>query len=349
LATPHLPPTKTPDAAADQAAGGGVPAAAGYPLLERFPGLSALPRAVLTTLPSPVEDASHVMPGLWLKRDDLNSPVLGGNKVRALEFLLGDVRAGQTVVTVGGTGSSHALATVMHARRLGARTQVGLWRQEQNPSARRVHAALLALADDHREFRTVPGALAYQLWHRWRGARSIPAGGTVPLGILGHVNAALELAAQVHAGRLPPPARVVVPLGTGGTAAGLALGFRIAGLACPVIGARVVPRIVARRGRVLALAHATRRLIMHHGGTHVPRVTADDIHVVHEVYGGAYGRELPSAGPAAMRLAPLRLDATYSAKACAAALSRCDGAPLLFWVTFDPRALDDLPMTPPRP
>ena len=63
-----------------------------------------------------------------------------------------------------------------------------------------------------------------------RAAQYIPLGGSTPLGTLGHVNAALELADQVERGELPLPGRVVVPLGSGGTAAGLALGFAIAGL-----------------------------------------------------------------------------------------------------------------------
>src|SRR5256885_1804915 len=53
----------------------------------------------------------------------------------------------------------------------------------------------------------------------------VPLGGSTPLGTLGHVNAALELAEQVAAGALPEPAAVVVPLGSGGTAAGLLLGL----------------------------------------------------------------------------------------------------------------------------
>ena len=61
-------------------------------------------------------------------------------------------------------------------------------------------------------------------------SRYIPLGGSTALGTLGHVNAALELADQVEAGELPLPGRVVVPLGSGGTAAGLALGFAMAGL-----------------------------------------------------------------------------------------------------------------------
>ncbi|MCA7081928.1 pyridoxal-phosphate dependent enzyme, partial [Staphylococcus aureus] len=71
----------------------------------------------------------------------------------------------------------------------------------------------------------------------------VPAGGTSPLGILGHVAGALELARQVDEGLLPPPARVVLPLGSGGTTAGLVLGLAIAGIDAEVVGVQVVPRV----------------------------------------------------------------------------------------------------------
>ncbi|HEX5832088.1 MAG TPA: hypothetical protein VFY16_13990, partial [Gemmatimonadaceae bacterium] len=77
---------------------------------------------------------------LWLKRDDRNAPVLAGNKVRALEWLLGDVRAGDLVLTVGGVGSTHVLSTAVHAARLGARTVALRWPHETHPVARLVAA-----------------------------------------------------------------------------------------------------------------------------------------------------------------------------------------------------------------
>ena len=61
---------------------------------------------------------------------------------------------------------------------------------------------------------------------------------------------------------MPMPKVVVVPLGTGGTAAGLALGFAIAGVTSRVMGARVVPRIIGRDARVFARWHnSTAKLI----------------------------------------------------------------------------------------
>lgn len=276
-----------------------------------------------------------------MKRDDLSANPFGGNKVRALEFLLGGVAAGEEVVTVGATGSTHALATAIYASRLGARTSVYRWPQEMNDAAREVGARLQRVATVH-DARWVAAAYlraaGRRLTHR---VRWIPAGGTSPLGILGHVDAALEFAAQVEEGLLPSPERVVLPLGSGGTAAGLVLGFSIAGVATEVVGVQVVPRIVANAARVSAYVKATHRLLENASGETVPLLTGQRLTVERSFYGGAYGRETAAGCAAAERYRDAhrgaKLDATYAAKACAAAFARCDDRPTLLWITFDSR------------
>ena len=318
------------------------------PLFDRFPGLVRIPRVQLTTLPTPVEPLLDAAPdgSFWLKRDDLSSDAVGGNKVRALEFLLGRVRPGDTVLTIGGEGSTHVLATAYHARRIGAAVHAIRWRHEMHDAAQVVAARARELCADVTTTRDIVGTAARAAWRRVRsrGVHWIPMGGSSPLGTLGHVNAGLELACQIRDGVLPQPAQVVVPLGTGGTAAGLALGFAIAGVPVRVAAARIGPRIGANGMRVRRLARATAAFITRHTGERVPGLARDAVHVVHDVYGGAYGRPLPAGEAAARQLEVWRglaLDATYSAKGMAAAIAlhRRTGAPTLFWITFDGRAL----------
>lgn len=321
------------------------------PLVERFPALAALPRAALGRFPSPVERlaAAGERPALWLKRDDrdVEPPFPGGNKVRALEFLLGAVRPGDTVLTLGGDGSTHVLATAVHAARLGARTVALRWPHDMNPVAHAVAAeAARRCARIVRVPHAVVGLAAVALAPLARGARThvVPVGGSTPLGTLGHVDAALELAAQIAAGALPAPRELVVPLGSGGTAAGLLLGLALAGLDTRVVGARVAPRIGTNRRRVLALADRTARLIERLTGAPLPRPAPDRLVVEHGAYGGAYGRPLPAGDRLARALADahgLALDATYGAKglAAAAARARAAGGEVLYWVTFDASAL----------
>ncbi|MBS7288225.1 MAG: pyridoxal-phosphate dependent enzyme [Candidatus Freyarchaeota archaeon] len=68
---------------------------------------------------------------LWVKRDDMTSDVYGGNKPRKLEFLLADVlrQKKAKVITYGGAGSNHCLATLLFARMYGLETILVLWDQ----------------------------------------------------------------------------------------------------------------------------------------------------------------------------------------------------------------------------
>lgn len=313
-----------------------------WPLLDRFPGLATLPRLSLRSGPTPVESLESLAPNLWMKRDDLTALPVGGNKIRSLEFLLGGVGAGDRIATVGSRGSTHALATAIHGRALGASVSVGLWPQEMNPEAEQVHDELRRVAASRLDFLSPAFALPWLWWRGMRGDRTIPAGGTSPLGMLGHVNAALEVAEQVRFGVLPEPKQIVVPLGSGGTAAGLALGFSIAGMRPLIIAARVVPKVVGRASRVARLANATRAFIERLADVRLPGVPDWKIRVVSNVYGGAYGRALARATESAARLgqaSEVTLDATYAAKAFTAALDATRDVPTLFWLTFDARWL----------
>jgi 1-aminocyclopropane-1-carboxylate deaminase/D-cysteine desulfhydrase-like pyridoxal-dependent ACC family enzyme len=313
------------------------------PLLQRFPALAALPRMSFGRFPTPVDQiAREDGRTLLLKRDDLSGSVIGGNKVRGLEWLLGSVRGGDEVLTVGARGSTHALTTAMLASQLGARATVVRWDQEMNPAARVVDGRLRRHAHVI-DARAVPVALLVAALLRTRRRTVwVPAGGASPLAVLGHANAALELAGQIQRDECGLPEEMYVPLGTGGTAAGLALGFRIAGLGIRVIAVRVVPAIVARRARVVALANRAAALIERTTGTPVAHLGSRDIRVEHAFYGGAYGRPL-SEMPLERELldgTDVRLDDTYSRKAFAAALrSRAQRA--MLWLTFDGRLLQD--------
>ena len=302
-----------------------------WPLFDRFPRLAELPRVALRTEVTPVEQVDE---RLWVKRDDLTANPVGGNKVRALEFLLGPYAPGSRVITGGSRGSTHVLSTIVHARALGIDIEAGSWPQEMNEVARAVDARLDREAH-RRRFRGPVSTALWLTWRVWRGDNVIPAGGTSPLGIVGHVNAAFELAAQVREGKLPKPRRVVVPLGTGGTMAGLALGFRLAGLDTTVVGARVVPRIIGRTGRVRHLMRVTLDFIERVEGNELSVPGEIDIEVAHRVYGGAYGRALRGAPGTLPSGTPL--DATYSGKAFVAAVEAARVSDTLFWLTFDSR------------
>jgi D-cysteine desulfhydrase len=179
---------------------------------------------------------------------------------------------------------------------------------------------------------TLPLAVL-EAWHR-AGAlgprRWIPGGGAHPRAVVGHLLAGLELAMQTAV----PPDAIVLPLGTGGTAAGLVLA--VAALAWPtrVVGVRVAPRLVANAWRTRRLADAARRLLAGLGVPLPPPRTAEIV----DGLGRGYGWPTP-AGDRAQRLAAehgLTLDPTYGAKAFAALMQPASGdvQRVVFWHTF---------------
>ena len=125
---------------------------------------------------------------IWIKRDDLNAPICGGNKVRSLEFLLGGLREGDTVFTVGGAGSTHVLCTAIHAARIGVRLDARRWAHDMNPVANTVSARVTTIVGRPAGW-SAPAAIVRASWQASRArSRFIPIGGSTPLGALGHVN-----------------------------------------------------------------------------------------------------------------------------------------------------------------
>ena len=297
---------------------------------------------------TPIEQWDIGGVALLAKRDDLTTPTFGGNKARALELLLAGVAPGDLLVTVGSSGSTHALAVALFGERLGARTRVFTWPQEEHDVSHAT-STRLRMAAQVTASRTPVTAMLRASVLRLTGGRRvrwIPAGGSSALGALGHANAAVELADQLARTSARAPDTLVVPLGSGGTAAGLMVGLALAGLPTRVVGVRVVPRVVANRRRVMRLARAAAARFGELAGVAAPEIDYERLVVEQAQYGGAYARET-DASRAALALVRAAggpsLEGTYSAKALAAALARARTTPderILFWLTFDGRWLD---------
>jgi len=316
-------------------------------LAARWPRLrQALPHADLGVRETPLERWDFEGAPLLVKRDDLTTPTLGGNKARALELLLAGTGTDDVLLTVGSTGSTHALAVAHFGARLGARTEVITWPQEEHDVSRATAARLRDVASVTAARSPATAMLRAAARRLFRRVRWVPAGGSSPLGALGHTIAALELADQLARDGAAAPDTLVVPVGTGGTAAGLLVGLALAGLPTRVLGVRVVPRIVANRRRVLSLARRTAALFGARAGAAAPRIDDARFAIEEEQYGGAYARETAASRTSQelvlARLGPA-LEGTYSAKALAAALAHARATPderVLYWLTFDGRWLD---------
>lgn len=321
-------------------------------LFRRYPELATrIPWLPIGDFPTPVEplDLGGATQGaeLWVKRDDLSGRPYGGNKVRKLEFILADAksRGVERLITVGAVGSHHALATALYGRAHGFHVALVLFPQPMNEHVRRVllldHAVGAELRFTPR-METVPGAvLAARFAHRGHRHHVIAPGGSDPIGTLGYVSAGLELAEQIADGKAPRPDVVHVAAGTLGTAAGLAIGFALAGLDVPISAVRITGRIVANERALARLVSRTLDHLRNAGLASAPS-RAKVLRLItlrYEFLGDGYGRETPAGREAAalFRDAGLILDATYTAKAAAGLLATVRarrGGVHLFWHTL---------------
>jgi D-cysteine desulfhydrase len=259
-------------------------------------------------------------------------------------------RGRRSILTVGGLGTNWGLAAALYAREHGIQTTLALVDQPIDDHVvaqlARLEASGARIYRTHTKWRTV-AALPWLVARSARGGRPpyfLPAGGSSPLGALGYVDAALEIAAQIEAGFLPEPAHVVVAVGTGGTTAGLALGFQIAGLRTRVHG--VVVNDMLRLDERVASRDARRSAaLLEARGAHLGklRLGPDMFELSRDQIGDGYGHPTEAAARAGAQAAEegLSLDPVYTAKAMAGALAlRGEGRlddPVLFVHTDGPR------------
>jgi D-cysteine desulfhydrase len=177
----------------------------------------------------------------------------------------------------------------------------------------------------------------------------VPTGGTSALGALGYVNAAFELAEQVEARELPEPEWIFVPLGSGGTVAGLTVGLRLTGLRSRVASVLVTDILPPSPARLSRLANRCLQVL----GERIPgardvRIAPEDFSIIRDQLGPGYGAATPEAEHARQLIEDtegIHLETTYTAKCLAALLDErlpaSAGGPVLFWNTYssvDPAA-----------
>jgi D-cysteine desulfhydrase len=322
-------------------------------LFRRFPALRGqVPHRPFLRGPTPVGPVPLPgAPDLWVKRDERSTDLYGGNKPRKLEFLLGEAeaRGARRVMTTGGIGTHHGLATAIFAGACGMATTLVLVDQPVTREVRESLRLFAAYGAEVVDARSVAGAVRHgarvlaRSWLRGERPYFVPTGGTSATGNLGFVSAALELAEQVRDGLLPEPAALFLPIGSGGSAAGSALGLRLAGLGTRVVGVLATDIRPPSPERLARLARAAlRRLRRADPGLPALRFEARDFEIARNQLGPGYGATTPEAEAAlaVAAAAGLHLEPTYSAKCLAELLARgrrgeLPRGPVLFWNTFN--------------
>jgi D-cysteine desulfhydrase len=238
-------------------------------------------RLSLAHLPTPIQRPRRLVEAtgidLWVKRDDMTGGAEAGNKLRKLEFLLAEAISLEcdTVITCGGLQSNHARATALAAASLGLRSLLFL--RTNDPDAVTLEGNVLLdrltgaevrfiSPDDYRERRDRVMDLAADAFVReGRRAYVIPEGGSNGLGALGYVEAMGEVRRQLDLGLGggKPYDAIVVACGSGGTAAGVALGAAKYGVAREVVAMAVCDDAAYFKTRIEGIINDARLLDPH--------------------------------------------------------------------------------------
>jgi len=329
-----------------------------YPLLEK-----KLSYVALGNFPTPIIKLSKLsdklsVDGLYLKNDGVSGVPIGGNKVRKLEFLFGDAlaRRAKMVITVGRAGSNHALTTVAWAKKFGLEAHSFLSPQLNAAYLQRNLLLTLYYGGKIHYFDTNEKRnKAAQEFCKENRAYLVPLGGSCSLGVIGFVNAAFELKEQIEAGLLPEPDYIYVAAGSAGTATGLIIGLKLAGLKTKVVPVRVCDDLETTIEEFIDLLNETSSYLCSLDFACQRFVFSNLCVGIQDQFAGEqYAQITPQAAEAIKLLNDtegIKLDGTYAGKAFAALLndiqeeqrcclpSRCNLATtknkvILFWNTF---------------
>jgi len=233
--------------------------------------LQRKPWVSLGHFPTPLEPLPRILSevtgnSLFLKRDDCSGLGLGGNKVRQLEYYLGDAltKGCDTVLSTGAVQSNYMRTLAAASAKLGLECHVQLesrvstedpdYLLSGNVLLNKMFGANLYSYEEGEDERGADAELARiarDLEQKGRKPYIVPlAPVEEPKGALGYVAAAIELADQCEQRELQPDL-IVVPSGSSLTHAGLLTGCRAMGWQVPILGACVRRRAEIQRPRVV--------------------------------------------------------------------------------------------------
>jgi D-cysteine desulfhydrase len=228
-----------------------------------------IPRVELAMAPTPLLKLERLSAELgvelWIKRDDLTGLLESGNKVRKLEFLVGEALAegADTLITCGTLQSNCCRAVSAVAARLGLRAVLALKGAppddyDGNLLLDRLLGAEVRYCSDAEweKIDTVLGELEAAV--RERGGRPfvIPESGATVTGALGYLTCGQELAQQARHGG-PDFDTVTITAFSGGSQAGLLMAKQLMGLRAEIVSIPIAwegPRVRDYVGDVIRRA-----------------------------------------------------------------------------------------------
>ncbi|MBI1735681.1 MAG: D-cysteine desulfhydrase family protein [Candidatus Rokubacteria bacterium] len=283
-----------------------------------------IPRLELALAPTPLLPLERLSRDLgvelWVKRDDLTGLVESGNKIRKLEFLLGEATAqgADTLITCGTLQSNCCRTVAAVAARLGLRAVLAL---QGSPPAELDGNLLLdrLFGADIRYLGPEAWAkidetledLAAEVRAAGGAPYVIPESGATVAGALGYLTCAQELHAQIRHGA-PDFDTVAITAFSGGSQAGLLMGKQLTGLRARIVSVPIAWEAVRVREYVRSVIERAARKYS------LPVTPPDEVEVLDGCQGAGRaevrGEELEMVVRVA-RAEGLVLDPVYTAKA----------------------------------
>lgn len=310
--------------------------------------MMSMPSVTLAHHPTPVEELKRLRaalgpsaPRVFIKRDDLLSFGLGGNKVRKMQTVAAEAQAAgaDTLITAGGVQSNHCRVTAATGAALGLDVVLVLNGEAPSVATANTRLDLLFGADityvPTREARNEAMArIAEELSAAGRRPFVVPIGASTATGALGFARGVIELSS---AGVRPDI--IVHASSSGGTQAGLIAGCALAGLRSRVVGVSADEPEESLRATVTTLLAAVADRL----GASRPSVGLDRaVEVDDSQVGGGYAIPTPASIEALelfARREGVLLDPVYTAKAAAGLIARIRSGEIgpeqsvLFWHT----------------
>lgn len=324
------------------------------PLFKAIPKLKEkIPHIALTEGPTPVFKLEKLgaylgIEKLYCKDEGATGTLYGGNKPRKLEFLFGDAisKGAKRVITFGAVGSNHAVATAAYAKKLGLAATALLVPQPKTESCHKnllyhsvLGTELIMVTAETREAKTQE---LIKLYEEKEGVAPyvIPTGGTNEIGILGFVNAGIELSYQIEAGDMPPPDVIYIASGTSGTISGITIGLKIMKQKATLKPIRVSDPAFWTQARTDDFIKQTASILEKQAGISID-IQETDCRIIDDYYGKGYGVETPEIREVldtVAKLEGLNLEIVYTTKPMAALFDDAKkgelaGKVVLYWKT----------------
>lgn len=327
---------------------------------------------LLTNLPAPIEKLTELekefnLKGgkLYIKRDDKNHHIYGGNKLRKFEFIFGKVlkRKYKGVATTGGIGTNHGLGCAIICRELNPPLKCHLYLFHQ-PVTWHVQRSLLLF--DYFGAKLHLGkidivqffkCLFFKLLHP-RSYWMFPGGSPLlgigsSLGTVGFVNAVFELKMQIDQNVVPEPDTIFIAGGTVGTAAGLIVGCKLLGLKTKVHVVAIYTSLTSNPWAVKKIANKAIKYLRSKDKS-IPKikVNRDDFVFITGYLGSGYAIKTSKGQNAVDKVFELegynkdfKLETSYTGKTMAAMFDYLKqqenkNKTVLFWNTYNSIDLD---------